>query len=356
MRLALIKIQGVRCDIKIIDPLKRPGWNELIQECAQSSFFHSSEWAQTLSESYRYTPIYLAIFRGNRLAALAPIMEIESMLTGRRGVSLPFTDYCTPIYENEEDLAQIIDYLIRYGHKRRWKTLELRSDTPLPTAYPCSSQYYGHNLDLSADEVRLFRGCRENTRRNIKKARQEGVEIEISSSFAGIKEFYRLNCLTRKDHGVPPQPFSFFEKVYEHIISKDKGFVVLASYRRKAVAGAVYFHFAKKAIYKYGASDRAYQNLRANNYVMWEAIRWYLRHGYESFHFGRTELGHDGLRQFKNGWGGRESTITYYKYDFRRNTFVLDAKDVTAKYTNVFRNMPLPFLKLAGSLLYRHVA
>jgi len=50
---------------------------------------------------------------------------------------------------------------------------------------------------------------------------------------------------------------------------------MLASHKGKNIASAVYFHFGDKAIYKYGASDRKYQHLRANNLVMWEAIRWF---------------------------------------------------------------------------------
>ena len=49
------------------------------------------------------------------------------------------------------------------------------------------------------------------------------------------------------------------------MISIENGFVALASYSNRVVAGAVFFHFGSKAIYKYGASDRNYQHLRANN-------------------------------------------------------------------------------------------
>jgi len=33
-------------------------------------------------------------------------------------------------------------------------------------------------------------------------------------------EYYRLHCLTRKRHGLPPQPTGFFQKIQEHIIAK----------------------------------------------------------------------------------------------------------------------------------------
>jgi lipid II:glycine glycyltransferase (peptidoglycan interpeptide bridge formation enzyme) len=107
--------------------------------------------------------------------------------------------------------------------------------------------------------------------------------------------------MTRKEHGLPPQPFHFFKKIHDHIISKNLGVVVLASFDRENVAGAIYFHIGEKAVFKYGASDKKFQHLRANNLVMWEAIKWYSQNGYRSLCFGRTEPENQGLLQFKSG-------------------------------------------------------
>ena len=88
------------------------------------------------------------------------------------------------------------------------------------------------------------------------------------------------------------------------------------------VAGAIYFHLGNKAMYKFGASDDAYQHTRANNLVMWEAIRWYAHNGYSSFCFGRSDCDGEGLRQFKNGWGTVERNINYYKYDIAEDKYI----------------------------------
>ena len=129
---------------------------------------------------------------------------------------------------------------------------------------------------------------------------------------------------------------------------------MLASHKGKNIASAVYFHFGDKAIYKYGASDKRYQNLRANNLVMWEAIRWFSKNGFKEFSFGRTEPENSGLLQFKRGWGTEEKTIRYYKYDLKDNVFVKDRSKPKTSYT-LFKRMPSPLLNLAGAILYRHV-
>lgn len=117
----------------------------------------------------------------------------------------------------------------------------------------------------------------------------------------------------------------------------------------KPIAGNVFFHFGKKALYKYGASDKNYQRLRANNLIMWEAIQWYCKNGYTHFCFGRTEPENDGLRQFKNGWGTREYDIRYYKYDLQRNEFIGESSGVAHRYKKYSPECPSPPSKRQAS-------
>ena len=341
-------------ELNIINPLEYPGWDELLLTNENCSFFHSSSWARVLCESYKYKPLYFTSIRNGGLSDLIPIMEIKSLLTGRRGVSLPFTDYCQPIISDKSHFKEIIDYIIDYGKRVGWKYIEWRGGEGYFQDTIHSTFYYGHTLDLTQNEQELISSFRSSTKRNINKAVKEGVTIDICNSFKSIKEFYRLNCKTRKHHGLPPQPFYFFKKIYEHITSKKKGFVVLASFKQRAISGAVYFHFRDQAIYKYGASERRHQHLRANNLVMWEAIKWFKQNGFKEFSFGRTEPENTGLLQFKRGWGTEEKTIFYYKYDLKNAAFKKDHSRAKTSYA-LFKNMPSPLLKLAGTLLYRHV-
>ena len=133
--------------------------------------------------------------------------------------------------------------------------------------------------------MRYFSSFRDSTKRNIKKAIQNGVHVTIQNSLQSVKEYYRLHCITRKCHGLPPQPFYFFKKIHEHIISQNKGFVALALHEGKVIAGAVFFQFGNQAIFKYGASDPRYLHIRPNNLVMWEAIKWHCQNGYQNLQF-----------------------------------------------------------------------
>jgi len=342
-------------DIQLFDPLHDPGWDERVRSHEQCSFFHTSSWARVLADSYGYRPHYVGVVRGGSVSALLPIMEVKSLLTGKRGVSLPFTDQCEPIADDSTAFQDILDSAIDHGKRSGWKYLELRPGGGLPGAIQPSTVCFGHSLDLTCGLERLFAGLRDSTRRNIKRARGEGIQITISALPGDLQEFCRLNCMTRKEHGLPPQPYYFFDNIRRHVLSKERGLVVLASYGGNTVAGALYVHFGTKAVYKYGASDRRYQHLRANNLIMWEAIHWYASRGYTMFNFGRTEPENEGLLQFKRGWGADEHPINYYRYDLRKGMFVAKSLAVSGAHTAYFRRMPIPLLKMAGALLYRHM-
>jgi len=345
--------------LEIINPVEHPRWDDLVASRPEGTFFHTSMWAAVLSESYGYRPVYFALPASGGLPACIPIMEVRSFLTGARGVSLPFTDYCEPITNGEITTEDILGPLIEHGTRAGWRHIEIRGGQEFFGGHTPSSRYIGHRLDLSGGggrgggEKDLYSGLKPSTKRNIKKALRAGVEARIHNSLESVKEFCRLNRLTRKRHGLPPQPWRFFENIHKHVISRGHGFVILATLEKRVVAGAVFFHFNKKALYKFGASDERYLDSRANNLVMWEAIRWYSAKGYESFCFGRTETQNRGLRDFKAGWGPQERTINYYKYDLSKKEFVRDPER-SAGY-RFFNRTPMPVLSAIGNLLYRHI-
>jgi hypothetical protein len=338
----------------IIDPTCCPTWDEKIRSFPEHSVFHNSAWAKTLAGAYRYIPIYFSIFHKDDLTAALPVMEIKSPFTGCRGVSLPFTDSCPPLTRNAADVEYLFQKAVQYGRKAGWKYIELRDDGNFFFDAEPYCSYYVHNLNLCGGKEKKYAQLRSSTRRNIKKAVKEGVEIRISVSRDALEHFCRLNTITRKKHGLPPQPGSFFQNIYDNLLSRDQGIVVLAVYRQKPIAGAIYLYFQKSAVFKYGASDPGFLYLRPNNLVMWEAVRWLIYKGIEKISFGRTDPDNKGLLQFKRGWGAVEGRINYFKFDLKTEVFV-EAKSKQKSSYGLFRLTPVPLLRLLGTLLYRHM-
>ena len=339
---------------KMINPLEEKNWNSLILDHSEYSFFHTSNWTQVLIDTYHYHPNYLVSFdNSNKLTTLIPLMEVPSFLTGKRGVSLPFTDFCELI--NDSNFTEIFIELTKYARAKKWKFMEFRGGDNFFSDIAPSSFYYHHSLNLTRGKDEIFSTFCSNTKRNIKKSIKENVKVELLKTPEAMDYFYDLNCKTRKKHGLPPQPYSFFQNIYKYVIAKGLGFIALAFYDNRVIAGAVFFHFGTKALYKFGASETEYLHLRPNNLIMWETIRYLIRRGFKEFSFGKTEPENDGLRRFKLGWGTSEEKIFTYKYDLRKDKFVPNPDSSKGFHNKFFRIMPIPFLKIIGKSIYRHL-
>lgn len=341
--------------LQIVNPLEIANWDDLVLATGQATAFHCSAWARVLNESYGYRPLYFTSFVEGKISFLMPFMEVNSLLTGKRGVSLPFTDFCDSIAPNEEAFLEGVAAAKDYGKERGWKKAEWRGNGYFFRGARPAVQYYTHALNLNVSEEQILSGFKSNTRRNIKKASKEGVRVEVVDSPESMAGYYALHCGTRKDHGLPPQPFSFFERIFEHLVRPGNGFTVLAYLGDLCIAGAVYLHFGKAAVYKFGASIREHQHLRPNNLVMWEAIRECLRRSLRKFSFGRTETDNKGLLQFKRSWNPEEDQVSYHKYDLNKSSFVEESIGVKGFHNRIFERTPIPVLRFLGSALYRHL-
>lgn len=345
-----------RTGTQIVDPFAEPRWDELLKTHPQSSVFHGIAWATVLRNTYGHVPHYLLARERNKLAALLPVLEVNSPITRRRGVSLPFTDECPLLTSGSLSPQEVLPHVIEFGRSRKWRYFECRGVERSVVAAAPSISFAGHRLELVGDEGRLFAGFDGSVRRAIRKAEKAGVQIEVSNTLDAIRIFYALHCQTRKRHGLPPQSFLFFRQVQKHLLSSGQGFVILARFEGRPIAAAVFFHFGSHAIYKYGASDAAFQHLRANDLVMWEAVKGYSRSGHASLHFGRTSMGNEGLRRFKRGFGATEEAIHYFRFDYRSNSFVTSRDRAEGRLNAVFGLLPGRLLRMMGSVIYKHLS
>ena len=342
-------------EAQILDPLSCPRWEETISTHPGVSFFHGTAWASVLSKTYNHRPFYLLYQRARQPMALLPMMEVDSILTGRRGVSLPFTDYCAPLLFERNATVEIANDLHELGQRRAWRSFELRGSDASPAEVVPSTRFYGHSLDLSQGEETLFSGFASAVRRAIRKAERSDLVAHVAHNREAVSEFYRLHMQTRRHHGLPPQPKSFFTHIWEEVIRHKMGFVSLVALRAKTIAASMFFVLSGNAVYKFGASDKAYQSLRPSNLAMWRGIQFLCGQRAKSLHFGRTSLQHEGLRRFKLAWGTKEEVLSYFRFGMHPAGWTV-SRDKAAGFHNIlFSRLPLFLNRLAGTMIYPHL-
>lgn len=339
-----------------INPVHHSDWDALVKVHSDYSFFHSAAWAKTLASTYGYLPLYLIFKEAGAVHSLLPLMEVNSPFTGRRGIALPFTDDCGPLYQDRASAQRLVRSALELGKLRRWKSVEFRGGRELFPGAGHSLWFFGHRLNLEKEEDHLFGGLESSVRRAVRKAEKNGVTVTVSRDWDAMKAFYYLQCKTRRKHGLPPQPLAFFRNIYRHVFSLNLGMVAVARYQNHAIAALVYFQLGTQAVYKYGASDESFQQLRGANLVMWEAIKRLAKDGAKTLHFGRTSIANEGLRRFKLGWGADEYKIEYFKYDLRHSVFVTEFDASMGWHNRIFRALPLGVSRIVGAALYRHLA
>ncbi|MCS7337950.1 MAG: GNAT family N-acetyltransferase [Verrucomicrobiae bacterium] len=339
-----------------VNPVQYPGWDSLLHAHPDRCVFHTAAWARVLTETYGHEPAYFTHFYGGELAGLLPVMKVSSLFVGARAVSLPFTDYCPALFGPDCYQNELYKLALQWSRAAGCRFIEFRGNgNGMPGATP-SLVFYGHIVDLNGGAGRAWERLDPAVRRGVRKAKEAGVDVKFSTEEEAVREFYRLHCKTRRRHGLPPQPYSFFRNIAAHILQHGLGVVATANWEGRAIAAAIFLWFGRRAVYKYGASDYAFQHLRPNNLVMWQAIEWLAERRYESLHLGRTSRGNEGLRRFKQGFGAVEETIAYYKFDVVQNCFVRDVDRALGWYNSVFRRLPVPVLRLVGTLLYKHIS
>ncbi len=341
--------------IKILNPIEILDWDQRVQQFEDYSFFHSKNWANVINRTYGYKPFYFTLWRHDKLCAVFPLFEVSIPFLGKRAVSLPFTDHCIPLVSKSSDFKTLFDSAVIYGRNKKWQKIKLKGGQNFLEDAPTFDNFNLHVLKLEQDEKKLMKGFRSSTRRNIKKAYQKKLRVQIDNSLASLNDFYRLNCITRKHHGVPPQPFGFFLNIHKYILSKKNGIIIIVYHQKTAIAGAMFFHFGRKAMYKYGASRRETLGIRPNNLVMWEAIKWYSKNGYSYFDMGRSEPDNIGLNQFKNGWGTKVKQLGYYTFDLADEQFNGQKKSLLFNSSRILRKMPIPALRFVGEIAYKHM-
>jgi hypothetical protein len=340
-----------------VNPLSIADWDaRLAASFPAASPFLQSAWARVLSSTYGYDALCLVEESAGRLLRVLPLMEVRSWLTGARGVSLPFTDTCSALGISDENLPGLYADLFAFARTRGWDYVELRGTPPPDRQATPSVSFHGHHLALQPDSAALFSRFDSAVRRAIRKAEHEGVTVDFETSLDAVRTFYRLLCKTRTRHGLPPQPWRFFVNIHRQILAPGGGVVAIARFRQTSVAAAVFFHHGTQALYKFSASDEAFQHVRGNNLVIWRAIEHYARQQFASLDFGRTSLTNDGLRRFKLSWHTEERPIHYFRYHVKTGAVIPTPDQAAAGlHTRVFRSLPQPLTRLIGAALYKHL-
>lgn len=340
-----------------INPITDARWSEFVERHPAASVFHTSEWLQTLRQTYGFEPFVLTTTPpGLPLTNGIPFCQVSNWRGRRRLVSLPFSDHCSPLVDEADQMSDLLAHLKENCEREQWKNIELRSgDAVIPDrlSFEQGSTFWWHKIDLRPELDNIFDNLHKDCiQRKIQRSEREQLVEEAGRSEELLNKFYRLLLKTRRRHGLAPQPFTWFrnlvaclgEKAQIHIVSKAD----------RPVAGILTLRHRHSLVYKYGCSDAKFNYLGGMQMLLWSAIQDAKRERCLELDLGRSDLDQHGLITFKDRWGASRTKLAYQVYP-RRNSEAARSTSHTVFSKLLFAWMPDSLLAASGRALYKYM-
>jgi Acetyltransferase (GNAT) domain len=343
-----------------LDPIQDPRWAHLVQTHCKASVFHTVAWLRALRRTYGYEPVaFTTSPPTSELKNGIVFCRVHSWLTGRRLVSLPFSDHCEPLCDSAEDVNFLIRYVQTALEHGDWKYLQVRpineDFSQAGDGIGClpSAVYFLHTLDLRPDLDTVFRGLdKDSVQRRIQRAGRAGLVERCGRSEELLKEFYGLFVITRRRQRMPPTPYAWFRNVIDEL---GEALEIRVAYKDETpIAAIITLRLKEIVYYKYGCSDARFNQFGATPWLFWKAITAAKSIGAKQFDMGRTEQDNPGLLAFKNHWVPHPKRLVYWQYPYTSTHDSAGSWQLKLA-KRVFPLVPDRLLTILGKWIYRHV-
>ena len=344
-----------------LDPDKDPRWAELVERHPKASVFHTVGWLKALQRTYGYEPVaFTTSSPSGDLKNGMVFCRINSWLTGRRLVSLPFSDHCEPLCDSAED-ANFSDSLPanclrRSGmevsgdstNQREFRPIQADRNGLLPSA-----THFLHTLDLRPDLNDVFRSLdKDSVQRRIQRAERAGLAEKCGRSDELLKSFTLCSSITRRRHRLPPTPYAWFQNLVQ---CQDKALEIRLAYKDKTpIAAILTLQFKDVVYYKYGCSDAQFNKFGATPWLLWRAISSGKSNGATHLDMGRTRRRMRACLRSRTI--GSPSPSDWSIGDFQALLLLIRPIGWKLKIAKrIFSFMPNRLLAMTGRLIYRHI-
>jgi CelD/BcsL family acetyltransferase involved in cellulose biosynthesis len=345
-------------EVVVLGPEHDDRVRALLRDFPQATIYHTPAWRDAVTATYGYQPMNLGYLEGTELRAVLPLMFVRSRLTGRRLVSVPFSNTCGPV-GRPEGVGPLVDKALAMRRDLGAKALEIRTQSNLnpidDERFTKLSYFITSVLALDPDPMKVWDGFKgKNVRTEVRQATKKGIEVREGTR-EDLEQFYRLFANLRLKHGVPPQPFGFFDNLWRHLWP-DHLHLLVATYRGKHVASMLNLGYGQTIAGAYLGSDLAYRSYRVHQLLYWKTMELGCLKGYRFFDFLRSPKNDEGLRYFKHRWSAVEVDLQYLFHPQVCGT--ASTVEESAKYklmAAVLKRAPKFVGKGLGRMIYGHL-
>jgi CelD/BcsL family acetyltransferase involved in cellulose biosynthesis len=349
--------------VRAIDPCTDRRWDQFVEDHPFGWLTHLSGWKEVMARSFPHVkPHYLALFEEDRIVAGLPLFEVRSWLTGNKLVSIPFATLCDALVSDPQQFRILLEeslVLMKKSHASFVEVRTLSSTDMIQDERLGVHRYYQHHyLHLNGDPENLKKSFhRTCVRQKIQRARICGLKVRVAESDQDLEVFFDLYLMTRRRLGLPTQPYSFFQAIWDVYFPSGMLELLIAEHEERPIAGLINFKFKDRVSAEFAASDAAALHMSPNHLLFWETIRMACRDGFKIFDFGRTNPTNHDLMDFKRRWGSEVIELAHFYYP-KEVCEKINGKENTLKFKlakTMCIKSPDSMFEPLGKFLYRHI-
>jgi len=348
--------------IELLADSESDAWDKFVLGHNQGSIYHTSQWQRIIGTTYGLHPLYIVLKgEGRDILGGLPLFCVKNIFGSKSITSLPCAQSCNPLFDKQADYDEALRYIRYLSNYYGCRYAELRTTAGgelVTTSYTKVTQKYStYILDLGRPLDVIKRSFHKScVQRPIEKAYRSGLELIEGRTEEDLRKFYSLYVGMRKDHGLLPQPFSFFHTMWKELKKSGHMDVFLAKFSGKVISSILLLKFKQKVTYEYGASMPGALGVKPSHFLIWEAIKRSAMSGYKMFDFGRTSDDDIGLSQFKSRWGTKREALIYYLIHDKARALPARESSFARKLMQVVVGKSPDWLcRRAGEILYKYL-
>ena len=341
----------------MIDKLSKTNegiWQENFTMDRDSKFQHSLDYKKIIEDTYKNCEAYYYIsLKKKKSVGLFPFFLVKSRIFGKRFISVPFLDVGGFLGKYDtNNLKEVIKLL-----KQEGRSIEIRLNSSMKDFKKyrklLEEEEFGEIggreqfiVNLTSEED-IWKRFHKHTRNDIRKAGKSGLQIAPIKDNSELKKFYSLYLREMRNFGTPQHSYKFFDNLF-----KSKKVMGFNCYKEKRVIGALIIFFNGKFGYvAFNVSNSKYRDLRTNDLLYWETIRWAINNNIKELDLGQVKKDDSvgsrarGLFKFKQKWLGNLYERIYFVFP---KEDLSGKKNKLKKFKSVWRKIPLPIVKVLG--------
>lgn len=318
--------------LNVTTNIPEKNWSKFVLNNQFGTIFHSPEMVKVYNNTKGYDPLSIAVTDNNgKIIALMNSVLIKETKKILKSFSARYIIFGEPILENDianqEAVLFLMDEYNKIAEKRALYS-EIRNVCDMSKFEPflkeCGYHFEDHLnyiIDLKCSEEEIFSNIHKSMRKNINKAKKNGIIVNEVLDRKQIIIFYEFLKEIYSKAKKPLMDLSYFEAIYDILVPLGMAKFHLAEYNNQYIGGRVTLMYKDVIYAHYVATSSKYKKLNPNALLNWELIRWGAKNGYHYFDFGGAGNPKEeyGVREFKRQFGGK--LVNYGRYKKTHSNF-----------------------------------